>query len=510
MIGALLRRFGWAPAADQRSAAPTRVRGLGYAGAQLTRFVDFGVQLEAAHKERQRDIHRLRAHSRDLAKNNVYMRRFLEMVSTNVVGPEGVTFESEILGNQDRPKKDWNDAIEESYAEWGSACTTDGLLSWLELQHLTAETVAQDGECLIRLIRGYGNKWGFGLELIDADRLDHTYNTVLPGGDRVIMGVEVNPWGKPLAYHIWSSHPQDPDGRPVRQRVPADQIRHIFTQDRARATRGIPWATPVMVQLNMLGRLWTSELAAANAESDRLGLIKTSQGVNLDDVNADPVEVAAELQSEHAHFLGLDPGLDVVFPNIQHPNSALPQFTAYLLKGIAAGFGVAYHSLAGDVSDSNYSSSRVALLDERDFWRKRQQWLIKNLHEPIFRAWLEMALLSGAIKIPALDFERACKPRWQPRTWDWVDPEKDANAALLSIAGGLSTHQKELGSRGLDWRETFDQLKQEQAYAKEIGLDLVIGKGAPMATAPAQASGQGKPAPKADSSASTTEKGGAQ
>ncbi len=448
-------------------------RTLGYAGAQQTRWVDFLTTLEAAHKERQRDLARLKAHSRDLAKNNVYMRRFLEMVSTNMVGPDGIGMESEILDAQGKPRKELNDQVEAGWQQWGRCCTPDGLMGWVDFQHLVAETVAQDGEALVRLVRGFDNASRFAVELIDADRLDHTYNTQLSGGVRVIMGVEVNAWGRPLAYHLWSAHPSDREGQPARIRVPADQILHVYTKDRARATRGLPWATPVMVQLNMLGRLWTSELAAANAEADRLGIVKTAQGIPLEEFGedgSDPVAAANSLESEHAQFLGLDPGLDIVFPNIQHPNSALPQFTAFLLKGIAAGFGVAYHSMSGDVSDANFSSARVALLEERDFWRKRQTWFIANLCEPVFRAWLEMAAAARMVKLPAADPLTMAAPTWWPRTWDWVDPEKDVNAALNAIRGDLSTYQQELGKRGQDWRETFRQRAEEEKELKALGL----------------------------------------
>lgn len=459
----------------KRAEAPLRgrARTMGFAAAKITRFTDFMQTLEAAHKEIQRDLVRLRAHSRELAKNNAYMGRFLELVSTHVVGPDGITFESNISGNKNKPKEDWNDTLEGAFSDWGRSCTVGEPQTWVTFQQLVAETVAQDGECLVRRVRGFGNPYRYALELIDADRLDWTYTVAgLPGGNRIIMGVEVNPYGKPLAYHIWSSHPYDYEARPVRQRIPADQIIHLYAPDRARATRGIPWATRVMVQLNMLGRLWTSELAAANAEADRLGIVKTAQGAPLEDIDADPVETANELQSEHAQFLGLDPGLDIVFPNLQHPNSQLGEFTRHLLKGVASGLGVSYHSLSGDVSDANYSSARVALLDERDMWRKRQGWLISSLHEVVYRDWLEMAILAGAVSLPVLDFQKICKPTWWPRTWDWVDPQKDVDAALTAIRGGLSTYQKELGARGLQMRETFQQLKESQDLAKELGLVL--------------------------------------
>lgn len=465
----------------KRAEAPKPTRAMRYfAGAQLSRFVDFSTVLESAHRARLRDLAKLRAHSRDLSANNVYAKRFLELVSTHLVGPDGIGFESEIVGNMGRPKEDLNDAIEAAWEDWGRSCTTDGRLSWLEFQHLVAETVAVDGECLIRMVRGYPNAFGFAVEILDADRLDHRVNAPRTrSSNRVVMGVEMDDWGRRVAYHVWSSHPTDFEAAPVLQRVPAEEVLHVYTEDRVRATRGLPWSTACMVQLNMLGRLWTSELAAANHEADRLGIIKTQAGVDLDSFDIDTNATANEISSEGAQFMGLDPGLDVVFPQNQHPNSAFPEFSRFLLKGIAAGLGVSYHSLAGDVSDANYSSARVALLDERDSWRKRQAWFIRNVCDPIFREWLRLALLAG--QVPQMSFEKACFPAWWPRSWDWVDPEKDAKASLLAIQGGLSTHQAELGARGQDWREVFEQLAEEKALAEELGLVLTEPKPKPSA-----------------------------
>lgn len=451
-----------------------------FSGADQSRLVTFMASLEASHREVFADLVALRAHSRDLAKNNAYMARYIAMVQTHVVGPEGIQFESEILGNKARPKEDLNDEIERGWTEWGRAVSTDGRLSWVEFQHLVASTVAVDGECLIRMVSGYPNPYRFALEIIDPDRLDWQFSEATDrAGNRTVMGVRLDSWGRPLGYHITTAHPADYEANPTRTFIPAGQIIHVYSEARARSIRGIPWGSPVMPQLNMLGRLWNSELAAANLEADRLGILKTQAGVDPAEVS-DPSVTAAEIQSEAATFLGLDPGMDVVFPQLQHPNTAFPEFTRALLKGIAAGLGVSYHSLAADVSDANYSSARVALLEERDTWRRLQGWFIRSVCDPIFRAWLDMAVASGQLKLPAVETARLCAPRWWPRSWEWVDPQKDINASILAIQNGLSTYQEELGSLGRDWRDVLSQRAVEQAYLQELGLSI----GAPPKPAP--------------------------
>jgi len=143
-----------------------------------------------------------------------------------------------------------------------------------------------------------------------------------------------------------------------------------------------------------------------------------------------------------------------------------------LLEGISTGLGVAYHSLTGDVSQANYSSARVALLEERANWVKLQKWFIDRACNPIFQAWLETSISTGAIKVPVLDYKKAYKPIWWPRSWSWVDPQKEIQASTTAIESGLSTFQIELGSQGLNWRKVLQQRRVEQEYIKELGLEV--------------------------------------
>jgi len=234
--------------------------------------------------------------------------------------------------------------------------------------------------------------------------------------------------------------------------------------------RGVPWITPCMVQLNMVGRLWTSELVAANFDADRVAYLKSQDGFETGDTS--PVETAKDLPSDFGTILGLDPGQELQFPPSNHPNSVLPQFTSYLLKGLASGLNVAYHSLSGDLSESKFSSDRTALIQERDGWRKLQGWFIRAFCKQVYQNWLEIALFSGTVQIPVADIKKICKPRWAARSWDWVDPVKDVQASTNAISYGLSTYQDELGAQGKDWEEVFTQRAREQVKAKELGLIL--------------------------------------
>ena len=103
---------------------------------------------------------------------------------------------------------------------------------------------------------------------------------------------------------------------------------------------------------------------------------------------------------------------------------------------------------------------------------------------PLYSAWLGMALLTGGLKLSSRDPSRYMAVRHRPRGWQWIDPEKEAKAAVLSIQNGLGTRTGFLAEKGEDIEDVFAELAREQALAKEYGLS--ISGEAAAAAAPAE------------------------
>ncbi len=133
---------------------------------------------------------------------------------------------------------------------------------------------------------------------------------------------------------------------------------------------------------------------------------------------------------------------------------------------------MSYATLTGDLSGANYSSMRAGSLEEREGYKKVQNHQIGNLVLPIFNAWLEVALLNGAIGLPFRKLEQFNKPKFSGRRWPWVDPGKDIQAALDSINGRLTTRTKWTEENGEDLEEIIDTLKYEEALFAKAGLEL--------------------------------------
>jgi lambda family phage portal protein len=171
---------------------------------------------------------------------------------------------------------------------------------------------------------------------------------------------------------------------------------------------------------------------------------------------------------------------------------------------------VSYNKLGNDLEGVNYSSLREGRIDESDMWRGRQQWFTEWVCQPIFSRWLDMAILSGRLPIPARKADLYRFPTWKARGWPWVDPEKEATANRTAIALALRSRTRILAEQGEDFEDVVEELAAEAAIMRAAGLDPTVtlpggAMGEPGSSSDTSApADSGKPAA---SKQSTTKKG---
>lgn len=468
IVQKVLSAFGF----EKRSNATT------YAGASGTRLtLDWIATILSADQEIRGNLRLLRARGRELSRNNPIAKNFLNLLAANVAGPKGIGYQSKVRNNDGKLATAINPKIEAAFKEWAKKgnCTVDGKLSWRQVQDLALKNVATDGEIFIRKVRAFeGNKYRFALEMIDADRCDHLYSVppTARGGNEIRLGVEVNKWGRPVAYWINPGHPSDLGGSLQRERIPADQIIHLFDPERVSQTRGVTWFHPVMMQLRMLEGYIEAELVAARTGAAKMGWLEYSDPAAYEEPNPDAPKLI--LEANPGTIETLPPGMKFTAWNPDHPANAFPQFVITILRMIATGLGVSYNALASDLVGVNYSSMRSGLLIERDQWKRGQSWLIESLCQPVMDDFLTYALLSGELVLDSRDPAKFSEGKWNPRGWQWVDPLKDAQAAILSIGARLTSRDAIVSETGEDIEEIFEAIKQEEDLAEELDLDLTL------------------------------------
>jgi lambda family phage portal protein len=435
---------------------------------------------QAINDELRSDLDRLRARSREMARNNDYARKFLRMVARNVVGPSGIILQARVQDTPDRPDTLANNAIEAAWWRWcrRGSCEIGGRMSFADLCRAVITGIVRDGEALVRIIRGdaANNPERLALQIIDVARLDTSKNEQ-PGAGRphIVMGVEIDQYTRPVAYWI---KPNLSVGNS--ERVPADDILHLFIPETAEQVRGIPWMHAAMLSMHDLAEFNRSALLAARKGADTLGFIVSPDGTpeqlgaEVDSATQEPLRISAP-----GTYDVLPEGYDIRTVDAAYPNNVYGEFVKAILRRIASGLDVAYNSLANDLEGVNYSSIRAGVLEERDQWMTIQDWFIEAFIEPVYRAWFEMAMLAGTMTMPngsALPPAKADKfwpHQWQPRRWSWVDPLKDIEAARLAVMSGIASPQMIAAQNGVDVEDVLRDIATFEAMRQAIGATLV-------------------------------------
>jgi lambda family phage portal protein len=458
-----------------------------YAAAQFNRLTsDWSALNTSADSEILTSLRLLRARSREMVRDNAHAKNAVRIVQNNVVGG-GIGFQAQVVNARGKLINDVNDQIEQAWEKWcgRKTCHTAGLLGMPEILRLVMGQLVEAGEVLIRKVKKPfgGGKIPFALEVIEADRLMDQWQTAqAPNGNAIRMGVEIDEWGRPVAYWLHPTHPGDYQFRSFDPskflRVPAEEITHLYIIERWPQTRGVPWFHAVLRRLNDMKGYAEAEIVAARAAANIVGFIKAPEPLAPDGIEGGQRVIDAEPGT----FKQLLPGEDFVGFNPSRPNAALEPFMRFMLREMAAGIGLSYESLSRDYSQSNYSSSRLALLDDRDLWRVLQGWLIRTFLVEIHAEWLDAAVLAGLVNVP--DYysnpEKYRCGRWKPRGWSWVDPTREVNAYRMAVRAGFMTVSDVIAQTagGADAEDVFKTRRQELDLMEEHGLVFDTNPGA--------------------------------
>lgn len=482
LMDRLMARLGYAK--------PAR-RSTGFAAAEISRLTaSLAGETEMINNTLRYQLRVLRARSRQLSQNNPYGRRFAQMVVDNVCGPTPFRLQGKVKFKNGRLDSVLNAKIEHAWRDWGRVgnCEITGRWSWGAVQRLLARTLAVDGEILLRKYRGrqYG-PYGYKLQQLDVDRLDDLKNESLKGGGAIHMGVELDAMSRPVAYHILKRKPSSwqRGGYPREsERVPAEDIMHVFIPEFAEQVRGVPWVYAALLNLVHVGAFAEAAVIAARIGASQMGIIESADGgKTLVETQAQGADGNPQISAEPGSFQLLPPGYKLGEGwDPKYPDAAIEPFLKACLQGVAVGVNVAYHNLSGDMRGVNYSSARIAELDERDGWMTLQSFVAEHIHEPLHFDWQRMQALTGMLPLDPAHMERYSEVYFQPRRWAWVDPAKEVRAAMDAIDGKIKSRTRVIAEGGEDIEDVFDEIAEETQLANDKKISLTSPK---PATAPA-------------------------
>jgi len=392
--------------------------------------------------------------ARELVRNNGHATNALAVLKNNVIGTGiRVGFDSNSSATERALRELWEQHMEskDSGAEDGG--------NFYQRQGLAFRAICESGSVLLRRRRRRVSslKLPFQVQLLEPDFLDTSRDGFL--ASNTYAGKEYNDQGDFTAAWLYTSHPGDSYsgfGQYKSVRVAASELSHAFRIDRPGQTDGVTWFAPIMTDLRDIADTRDAyQLRQKIAACFTVFVHETSgiPGTGTPDKGQPINDTIYPGRVE-----SLPPGKQVTFADPPGVDG-LSDFDRAQLLTIAAGIGIPYEALTGDLSNVNFLSGRMGWLA---FYRNIDGWrtdiVIPRICEPEMKWFLEAAAVARGIAEPV-------RVNWTAPHRDLLDPTKEIKALREEMRLGTLSYPDLVRMRGRDPQSVVDSW---QKWDKEL------------------------------------------
>jgi len=420
----------------------------------------------------------LRARARDLVRNNPYAVSAIESFVSNLIG-KGV--KPSLLIDDKKIVQE----LTALWEDWVEGADFDNLTDFYGLQALIARAMFEAGECFVRIHIEENNTSlvPLKIQLLESEMLDYSKTGSTNDGHFIVNGIEVDNTGKRIAYWFFRNYPGDfiseKTSGDLYERIPADEILHIFRPLRPGQMRGAPWVVASVLKLWQLEQFDDAELERKRKASMFSAFITTPLpaeqffGENdIDNLGA-PNRYTDLPVLEPGTIQLLDKGDDIRFAEPAEVGNSYEPFQYRNILAASAGMGVPYMNMTGDYEKANYSSARQGMIEFRARLEQLQHTcIIHQLCKPIWATFIKYAVISDAIDLPDYPEKQRLynKVKWIPPRRDWIDPLHDLQAEKLAVDNGFKSRSDVIVASGSDPVETDKRIAADAERSKNLGI----------------------------------------
>lgn len=382
-----------------------------------------------------------------------------------------------------------NSFVEREVNDWIEACAIG------EKTRIAVETAAATGEAFGKFQSNPKLLAPVKLDvvLLEGDQVSSPDVWRQPNDDRRTDGIVFDRYNNPVEYHVLRQHPGDSrylgsGAFGDYDRIPAEDMLHLFVIRRPGQRRGIPRTTSSLPLFAERRGFRQSVLAAARKCAE-LGAIvlETDASANDDDdaLEGTPFE---EMEISSGMMTTLPAGVKGKQLDPTQPSTTYGEFDDRSINESARPLNMPFNIAACNSSKYNYASGRLDhqtydLCNDVARYDLSLKWL-----DRILRRWVDVAVrVPGYLREP---WKRELMRRI-PHTWLWrgrkhVDPVKEATAARVRLETLTSTLSDELADAGRDFEAHMSQLDREASLKGKLRLTHTKPLTGPQVTAAIQ------------------------
>lgn len=423
----------------------------------------------SANAEISSSLSRVRDRAHEFVRDHWAGRRILDVLVSHAIG---TGIQTTVDTGSDRINGRINSALQ----RWMQRPDVEEVLDWPGMQALAMRGMAEGGETVIRhlpqSLDGPGRGIPFRVQGLEGAVIDTSRDRLMTDGS-ARLGVGLGEYGRRTGLWLHPDHPGEATLAGTRSRfVEWDDLCHVYRMERFGQVRGISWFAAILLDGKELMDLREAVVAQERTRACFAGFIHRSNG------GANPLSGQSRNEDGQS-FTRIEPGMLVDIGDAEitfatpHGSSTFIDVYRTGLQAMAAGAGITYDQLTGDLTGANYSSLRAGKIEFRRLI-EQIQWLclVPMLIEPTIRRAVELGDMAGMYRIPRAGFElKHIMPAVEP-----IDPKKDLEADILAVRACRMAPQEFITAWGRPWQEvvrdtaSFFEFLDNQPTA--IGLDI--------------------------------------
>lgn len=317
------------------------------------------------------------------------------------------------------------------------------------------------------------------LKLIESDQVPHGYTFGGVQGNRVIDGIEVDPVGRIVAYHIYPAHPKDfnlgaVSIMPVRH--DAENVLHFFRPHRIGALRGKPWAGAALPILEFIRRYMLNEAEKkARQSKDTIYYTRPAGEESLFD---DEETIANFVNPPTGAAVEVPEGYDVKFPQMPATDT---NFTAYIRTGfveLAVSLGISVELLTFELGEVNDRVMRVQLMEMQKFFEHIGFAYVVPRWQDILETYFKSLISLGAWEpSPGVTLRKAINPEWMMPSRGHIQPVQEVDAIKIAVDNGFMSHRQAVSQVGYNLHEVNRQNSADGFTPSAFKVETVMESG---------------------------------
>ena len=266
----------------------------------------------------------------------------------------------------------------------------------------------------------------------------------------------------------------DDDGLP--------QVLHVYDPKRSTQTRGVTGFAPIFDYIGMHDDLEFLQMVKAQMSSmvllirNRAAEFDPATLANAPASGTTPSSTIDDLMQQEMRpgmqFAGM-PGEQLALSSANVPNAEFFAHMKLILSLCGVSFYVPLVQLMLDASETNFSGYRGAISEARLAYRCEQDALARQWHTPVLNFQLHKLADSDSAFAKVRDIGRSGRKKvdlfrhkWKKPRWSYIEPMKDATAALVRTSNMLTSPSRQATEDGSgEWEDIVAETVRDRALA---------------------------------------------